>query len=113
MRTLPSHRFHIKYFNIVNECGDIFLLLGAVYEDKTSGKDKADDNVPPGGTHLYKWFATEEAGPAAQDVNCSPWPYHSHMISPNGINTGLTGALVICREGLSTFSVWFSSVFEV
>ena len=37
---------------------------GAPYEDGTSGADKADDGVPPGGTHKYTWQVPERAGPA-------------------------------------------------
>ncbi|XP_022102595.1 hephaestin-like protein [Acanthaster planci] len=73
---------------------------GAVYEDKTSGKDKADENIKPGGEHRFKWKATQAAGPADNDENCRPWPYHTHISTPEGTNTGLIGALVICKEGI-------------
>ena len=40
---------------------------GAPYEDGTSGADKADGGVPPGGTHQYTWQVPERAGPASGD----------------------------------------------
>src|SRR5665213_3163914 len=40
---------------------------GAPYEDGTSGSDKADDAVPPGGTHVYTWPVPERAGPGPMD----------------------------------------------
>ena len=36
---------------------------GAPYNDGSSGADKADDAVPPGGTHVYVWQVPERAGP--------------------------------------------------
>ncbi len=93
MATHPytMHPHGVKYFKDSE---------GARYEDDTSGKDKMDDEVQPGETHRYKWFANESSGPAADDENCTPWPYHSHIDSPSGINTGVTGAIVICRQGI-------------
>ena len=40
---------------------------GAGANDGTSGADKADDAVPPGGTHLYTWQIPERAGPGPAD----------------------------------------------
>ena len=40
---------------------------GASYNDGTSGDDKADDGVPPGGTHTYTWQVPERAGPGPMD----------------------------------------------
>ncbi|XP_033645179.1 hephaestin-like protein isoform X2 [Asterias rubens] len=90
-RPFTMHPHGVKYFKDSE---------GAKYEDNTSGEDKEDDLVEPGDTYLYKWFANEAAGPAADDENCTPWPYHSHILSPSGISSGMTGALVICREGI-------------
>ena len=72
---------------------------GAIYEDGTSGKDKEDDGIPPGGSHTYRWEATERAGPADPAHNCIPWMYHSHIESTFGMNSGLTGFMMICRQG--------------
>ena len=64
---------------------------GAPYEDGTSGADKADDGVPPGGTHKYTWQVPERAGPASGDVNSVLWMYHSHVDEHRDPNTGLVG----------------------
>src|SRR5262249_47995042 len=40
---------------------------GAPYQDGTAGKDKADDGVPPGGTHTYTWEVPERTGPGPMD----------------------------------------------
>src|ERR1044071_4984539 len=44
---------------------------GAPYADGTSGKDKADDGVPPGGTHIYTWPIPERAGPGSARCRCA------------------------------------------
>jgi FtsP/CotA-like multicopper oxidase with cupredoxin domain len=36
---------------------------GAPYNDATTGKDKADDAVPPNGQHTYLWKVPLRAGP--------------------------------------------------
>lgn len=73
---------------------------GAVYEDNTQGKDKADERIAPGGSHTYTWEANERAGPAEGGPNCVPWIYHSHIESPYGTNAGVVGFLLICRQGI-------------
>ncbi|XP_038057042.1 hephaestin-like protein [Patiria miniata] len=73
---------------------------GARYEDGTTGKDKNDEDIQPGQTHRFKWIANEAAGPADQNENCRPWPYHSHISTPHDTNTGLIGALMICKDGI-------------
>ncbi len=40
----------------------------ALYNDGTSGPDKLDDSVPPGGTHRYVWPIPERAG--------DPWSWY-------------------------------------
>ncbi len=37
---------------------------GAHYADGTTDADRADDGVPPGGTHRYVWPVPERAGPS-------------------------------------------------
>ena len=44
---------------------------GAPYDDGTSGKDKEDDAVPPGKTHVYTWQVPERAGPGPNDPSSS------------------------------------------
>ena len=40
---------------------------GTPYADGTSGADKADDAVAPGGTYVYRWSVPESAGPTKHD----------------------------------------------
>ncbi len=72
---------------------------GAPYDDGTSGTDKADDAVPPGGTHEYVWQVSERAGPGPGDVNSVLWMYHSHTDEYRDPNTGLLGPMIITARG--------------
>jgi manganese oxidase len=74
---------------------------GAPYNDGTSGKDKADDAVPPGRTHEYVWQVPERAGPASGDLNSVMWLYHSHTDELRDPSTGLMGAMIITGRGQS------------
>lgn len=73
---------------------------GAGYNDGTSGADKDDDAVPPGGTHTYEWIVPERAGPGPGDLSSVLWMYHSHVDEPGDTNAGLIGPMIIVREGL-------------
>ena len=64
---------------------------GAIYRDFTKKVDKRDDIVQPGRTHVYKWKINPENGPAEGDQSCIPTVYHSHVVVPRDINTGLIG----------------------
>lgn len=68
---------------------------GAPYADGTSGADKADDGVPPGGTHVYVWPVPERAGPADGEGSSVMWMYHSHTNETRDVNTGLLGVMII------------------
>jgi hephaestin len=72
---------------------------GAPYNDGTSGTDKTDDAVPPGGTHFYSWEVPERAGPGPMDGSSILWMYHSHTDEPADTNSGLVGPLIITRQG--------------
>ena len=72
---------------------------GAPYNDGTSGADKSDDGVPPGGTHLYVWPVPERAGPGPMEGSSVMWMYHSHIDEVNDVNTGLLGAMLITARG--------------
>ncbi|MGH9530045.1 MAG: multicopper oxidase domain-containing protein [Terriglobales bacterium] len=96
---------------------------GSPYNDGTSGADKADDAVPPGGTHEYIWQVPERAGPAPGDVNSVMWMYHSHTDEYRDGNTGLMGPIIITARGQSKpdgspkgvdreFILWFAQVHE-
>jgi FtsP/CotA-like multicopper oxidase with cupredoxin domain len=72
---------------------------GAPYNDGTSGTDKADDAVPPGGAHTYTWQVPERAGPGPNDPSTILWMYHSHVDEPGDTNAGLIGPIIVGREG--------------
>ena len=72
---------------------------GAPYNDGTGGADKADDAVPPGGTHTYTWRVPERAGPGPNDPSTILWMYHSHTDEPADTNAGLIGPIIVGREG--------------
>jgi FtsP/CotA-like multicopper oxidase with cupredoxin domain len=72
---------------------------GVPYNDGTSGKDKADDGVPPRGTHVYVWAVPERAGPAPMDGSSVMWMYHSHVDEVRDINSGLFGPMLITARG--------------
>jgi hephaestin len=72
---------------------------GAPYQDGTSGADKADDSVPPGGTHTYTWQVPERAGPASGDGSSILWMYHSHTDEYRDPNSGLMGPMIVTAHG--------------
>ena len=74
---------------------------GAPYDDGTSGKDKDDDAVPPGKTHLYTWSVPERAGPGPNDPSSVVWLYHSHTSELKDVESGLVGAMIITRRGMA------------
>jgi FtsP/CotA-like multicopper oxidase with cupredoxin domain len=72
---------------------------GASYDDGTTGDDKADDDVPPGTTHVYTWEVPERAGPGPADPSSLVWLYHSH--GNQGLESGLVGAIIITARGMA------------
>lgn len=75
------------------------LALGAEYEDQTSQSEKEDDKVIPGESYTYVWQILKENGPMASDPPCLTYSYLSHVDLVKDLNSGLIGALLICREG--------------
>ena len=74
---------------------------GSPYDDGTSGKDKDDDAVPPGKTHVYIWRVPERAGPGPNDPSSIVWLYHSHTSEFKDVESGLVGAMIITRRGMA------------
>ena len=74
---------------------------GAPYNDATTGKDKADDAVPPGGQHTYLGKVPERAGPGTGDGSSVMWMYHSHTDEVADTYAGLMGPMVITRAGMA------------
>ncbi|XP_032249747.1 hephaestin isoform X1 [Phoca vitulina] len=72
---------------------------GSLYPDGSSGQLKADDSVPPGGSHIYNWTIPEGHAPTDADSACLTWIYHSHVDAPRDIATGLVGPLITCKRG--------------
>jgi manganese oxidase len=74
---------------------------GALYNDGTSGKDKADDAVPPGQTHTYIWQVPERAGPGPADGSSVMWMYHGHTDEVSDSYAGLVGPIIITKHGMA------------
>jgi FtsP/CotA-like multicopper oxidase with cupredoxin domain len=72
---------------------------GAGYNDGTSGADKADDAIPPGGTYTHIWEVPERSGPGPMDGSSVLWMYHSHVNPPADMMSGLVGPLIVTRKG--------------
>ncbi|MGD8325730.1 MAG: multicopper oxidase domain-containing protein [Sphingomonadales bacterium] len=72
---------------------------GALYNDGTTGKDKADDSVPTGGTHIYIWDVPERAGPPENGLSSAFWMYHSHSNEERDVNAGLIGPMIVTAKG--------------
>lgn len=74
---------------------------GMAYLDGTSGAERLDDAVAPGGTFTYNWPVPERAGPATGDGSTAFWLYHSHVDEGKDINAGLIGPMIITRQGMA------------
>ncbi|XP_057698200.1 ceruloplasmin [Corythoichthys intestinalis] len=72
---------------------------GALYPDGTTSEMKRDDSVAPGTTVTYMWTLPHSHSPKPTESNCLTRFYHSHVLTPKDINSGLIGPLVICRKG--------------
>ncbi|XP_069723777.1 coagulation factor V [Phaenicophaeus curvirostris] len=72
---------------------------GSLYDDRTSSAEKRDDAVLPGQIHTYVWDITEEVGPREADLPCLTYAYYSHENMAMDFNSGLIGALLICKKG--------------
>ncbi|XP_028582431.2 coagulation factor V [Podarcis muralis] len=72
---------------------------GSSYSDKTLPIEKLDDAVPPGKSYKYVWKATAGTGPREADPPCLTYAYYSHENMVQDFNSGLIGALLICKNG--------------
>ncbi|KAM6446565.1 coagulation factor V isoform 3-T3 [Liasis olivaceus] len=72
---------------------------GSSYSDGTSTIERLDNAVPPGQSFRYLWNITEEVGPKQADPPCLTYAYYSHVNMVQDFNSGLIGALLICKEG--------------
>jgi hephaestin len=74
---------------------------GSPYDDATGDSDKADDGVPPGGTHVYLWPVPERAGPAPGEGSSILWMYHSHADETKDVNAGLMGPMIVTARKMA------------
>ncbi|XP_068125921.1 coagulation factor V [Hyperolius riggenbachi] len=93
---------------------------GANYNDGTSSLEKLDDAVLPGQTYTYSWDITENMGPKEDDPDCLTNIYYSAENMVQDVNSGLIGALLICKTGslnedgtLKNFNRHFIVLFAV
>uniref|UniRef100_A0A8C9ELG6 ferroxidase n=1 Tax=Pavo cristatus TaxID=9049 RepID=A0A8C9ELG6_PAVCR len=72
---------------------------GAGYEDDTSQPEQEGDRVDPGKMHTYVWEIQQNQGPTDGDSQCLTHSYSSNINSVKDTNSGLIGALLVCRPG--------------
>lgn len=75
---------------------------GAGYDDSTAGQEKEDDAVSPGGYYEYVWDISIKDGPTHSDPECLIYSYSSQVDTVRDINSGLVGALLICKPSAFT-----------
>ncbi|XP_046540857.1 ceruloplasmin-like [Equus quagga] len=72
---------------------------GALYPDNTTALQKKDDRLEPGKQYTYKWHVEENQGPGPNDSNCVTRIYHSHIVTPKDVASGLIGPILTCKRG--------------
>ncbi|XP_073343147.1 coagulation factor VIII [Pagrus major] len=75
---------------------------GAGYDDSTAGQEKDDDAVFPGGYYEYVWDISLKDGPTISDPECLTYSYSSQVDTVRDVNSGLIGALLICKSSAFT-----------
>uniref|UniRef100_A0A7N8X3W3 Coagulation factor VIII, procoagulant component n=1 Tax=Mastacembelus armatus TaxID=205130 RepID=A0A7N8X3W3_9TELE len=75
---------------------------GAGYDDATAGQEKKDDAVSPGGYYEYVWDISPKDGPTTSDPECLTYSYSSQVDPVQDVNSGLIGALLICKSSAFT-----------
>ncbi|XP_037531746.1 coagulation factor VIII [Nematolebias whitei] len=75
---------------------------GAGYDDSTAGQEKEDDAVSPGGYYEYVWDISPKDGPTIDDPDCLTYSYSSQVDTVRDMNSGLIGALLICKPSVFT-----------
>uniref|UniRef100_A0A665XF66 Coagulation factor VIII, procoagulant component n=1 Tax=Echeneis naucrates TaxID=173247 RepID=A0A665XF66_ECHNA len=71
---------------------------GAGYDDSTAGQEKEDDAISPGGYYEYVWDLSPWDGPTPSDPDCLTYSYSSQVDTVRDVNSGLIGALLICKS---------------
>lgn len=95
----------LKGHNVYMSTSTSFCIStsGAGYEDSTSLTEREDDAVPPGAYYKYVWDITPSSGPTASDPDCLTYMYSSQVDVIRDLNSGLVGALLICKTGDDRF----------
>ncbi|KAM9377527.1 venom prothrombin activator pseutarin-C non-catalytic subunit [Pholidichthys leucotaenia] len=75
---------------------------GAGYDDSTAGQEKEDDAISPGGYYEYVWDISPKDGPTTSDPDCLTYSYSSQVDTVRDMNSGLIGALLICKPSAFT-----------
>ncbi|XP_068181094.1 coagulation factor VIII isoform X2 [Antennarius striatus] len=75
---------------------------GVGYDDSTGGQEKEDDAVFPGGYFEYVWDISPKDGPTTSDPECLTYSYSSQVDTVRDMNSGLIGALLICKTSAFT-----------
>ncbi|XP_029298113.1 LOW QUALITY PROTEIN: coagulation factor VIII [Cottoperca gobio] len=75
---------------------------GAGYDDSTAGQEKDDDAVSPGGYYKYVWDISNKDVPTTSDPECLTYSYSSQVDTVRDVNSGLIGALLICKTSALT-----------
>uniref|UniRef100_A0AAQ6AQ99 F5/8 type C domain-containing protein n=1 Tax=Amphiprion ocellaris TaxID=80972 RepID=A0AAQ6AQ99_AMPOC len=70
---------------------------GAGYDDSTAGREKEDDAISPGGYYEYVWDINYKDSPTPSDPDCLTYSYSSQVDTVRDVNSGLIGALLICK----------------
>uniref|UniRef100_A0A8C9YQM9 Coagulation factor V n=1 Tax=Sander lucioperca TaxID=283035 RepID=A0A8C9YQM9_SANLU len=74
---------------------------GIAYGKQSEGENcqNMDDIVRPNRQHVYSWEVTKEVSPQPSDPTCLTYTYISHTNVVEDYNSGLIGALLICKPG--------------
>uniref|UniRef100_A0AAQ6A9K0 F5/8 type C domain-containing protein n=1 Tax=Amphiprion ocellaris TaxID=80972 RepID=A0AAQ6A9K0_AMPOC len=75
---------------------------GAGYDDSTAGREKEDDAISPGGYYEYVWDINYKDSPTPSDPDCLTYSYSSQVDTVRDVNSGLIGALLICKPSAFT-----------
>ncbi len=72
---------------------------GAVYNKDMVDQTHDGNAVAPDGRFTYVWKVPKRAGPGPNDPSSIVWLYHSHVVEPKDVNSGLVGAIIISAKG--------------
>uniref|UniRef100_A0A8C7Z1X5 Coagulation factor VIII, procoagulant component n=1 Tax=Oryzias sinensis TaxID=183150 RepID=A0A8C7Z1X5_9TELE len=104
--TQAGHRVVVHFKNLASQSYSISPVgitywkqsEGAGYDDSTAGQEKEDDAVSPGGQYEYVWDINPKDGPTLSDPECLTYSYSSQVDTVRDVNSGLMGALLICKS---------------